>query len=317
MKAKYEKTLKILTETLWEGKVRMPQIYKWEKNFSDEKFGAELQQDHAIFLLTKFMYFGNREIRELLKSLYRDLFRYSIIEKIRKANHDTIDSGVINPLFEAELKQTRFLGIGNPSESGSHLLYYFRQENNVDKNLFINTHEIFNRYGSESPASLAKPEINRYVLLDDFTGSGNQAIEYSKSILEDLSRLNPEAETSYLVLFGSTSALKNVRDNTKFKQVLAVMEFDDSFKCFDENSRFFQTCGPEINKDTAKEIVQYYGEKLLQGHALEGNPLGFSDGQFLFGFFHNTPDSTLPIFWYDNPESNWAPIFRRYQKVYS
>ena len=37
------------------------------------------------------MYFGSREIRELLGALYRDLVKYPIVASIRKANRNTRD----------------------------------------------------------------------------------------------------------------------------------------------------------------------------------------------------------------------------------
>ena len=66
-------------------------------------------------------------MRELMKALYRDLYRYPVIAKIRRSNNDTTDCIVIDRLFEEELNHTHFIGVGNPSESGCHLLYYFRQ----------------------------------------------------------------------------------------------------------------------------------------------------------------------------------------------
>jgi len=45
--------------------------------------------------------------------------------------------------------------------------------------------------------------------------------------------------------------------------------------------------------------------------------LGWGDCQLLLGFYHNTPDNTLPVIWYDEDEINWYPIFRRYNKKYN
>ena len=89
------------------------------------------------------MDFGNRQMRELIRVLYRDLFRYPIIEAVRRRNRDTTDSALIQRQFERRLHKTRFLGVGNPSESGCHLLYYYRQMNSLPTNLFIHGHQIF------------------------------------------------------------------------------------------------------------------------------------------------------------------------------
>src|SRR5258708_40104948 len=123
------------------------------------------------------MYFGSRQMRALLKSLYRDKFKYPIVERIRRANADTLDAGLIQAQFKEALDRTRFLGVGNPSESGVHLLYYYRQENQLKKKYFINAHEIFTV--SDAKRVLRYPDVTRYVFIDDFCGSGSQGKRYS------------------------------------------------------------------------------------------------------------------------------------------
>ena len=144
------KKLKILNETIWENKADNVRIQAWLDNFQENTSSNHSEQLHALYLLRQFIYFGSRQIRELLKSLFRDLFKYPIVEQIRKDNGDTTDVDFIYRRFTEELSKTRFLGMGNPSESGAHLLYYFRQENSLPKNSFIHSHQIFNRYGTPS-----------------------------------------------------------------------------------------------------------------------------------------------------------------------
>ena len=265
------------------------------------------------------MYFGNIELRELLKSVYRDLFKYPIVESIRKKNKDFMDINSINNLFNAELKKTKFLGIGNPSESGIHLLYYFRQENSLSKENFINTHEIFNSKLIKDKDEKGKPreylkteikdlDVNRYIFLDDFCGSGTQAIDYSKDIVEKMKKMKPDIEVNYLVLFSTEHGLNAVKNLTRFSNIESVFTLDESFKCFSDNSRYFSKNINGIKKDFTKDFCYSYGRKLFP------YPLGYKDCQLLLGLFHNTPDNTLPIFWSD--VNNWKPIFKRYHKIY-
>jgi len=117
--------IKTLNETIWEGRATDPKITEWLDNFALSSGAGLDERLHALFLLSNFMYFGDREIRGLLKAMYRDLYRYPIVEHVRRTNRDTLDSNVIDPLFTAQLGATRFLGVGNPSESGSHLSIIF------------------------------------------------------------------------------------------------------------------------------------------------------------------------------------------------
>lgn len=250
-------------------------------------------------------------MRELLRALYRDLYRYPVLEGLRRANADTLDCDKLNSLFEQERARTRFLGVGNPSESGTHLLYYFRQENALQRNLFVNTHELFaNTTGG--PPVLSLPDVRRYIFLDDFCGSGTQAVAYS-TIVARLKAADPSLYVAYYALFATSTGLAHARANTQFDEINAVFELDDSFKCFGATSRYFKTTEVEIDQAFAEATCRAYGATLLPDH-----PLGYRDGQLLIGFFHNIPDNTLPIIWRSaTSAAPWLPIFRRYPKLYA
>ena len=143
MKEHLQRKIKVLNERVWESRANWPAVLRWLENFDGQTASLEEERLHALYLLSQMMYFGAPEIRALLKSMYRDAYRYPIIESLRRAHGDTTDESLIASLFSRELLATRFLGIGNPSESGTHLLYHFRQENNLPKDLFINAHQIF------------------------------------------------------------------------------------------------------------------------------------------------------------------------------
>ena len=304
--------VKVFNERIWEGRADRPVVDRWLSNFRRDTNGGDGPSErlHALYLLSQFMYFGAREIRELLRAVYRDLYRYPIIEAIRRNNNDTLDSTFIDWRFKEELRATRFLGVGNPSESGTHLLYYFRQENGLSREQFIHSHEVFERYGSPSQVRLRDPDIRRYVFLDDFCGAGTQAIKYSESVVRDVKTIDQRIEVDYYMLFATRHGRDKAKDSTLFDRVECVLELDDTFKCFGDACRYFLEGNGIINKDFALTLCRQYGERLFQAH-----PLGYDDCQLLIAFHHNTPDNTLPIFWYaDDP--TWEPIFRRYPKVY-
>ena len=122
--------LRTLNDTVWGHRAEWPKIEEWLSNFlADQPGQVHSEQLHALYLLGRFMYFGDLEMRELLRALYRDVYKYPIVASIRRSNGDTRDDNLLAGLFRQELRRTRFLGIGNPSESGTHLLYHFRQEN--------------------------------------------------------------------------------------------------------------------------------------------------------------------------------------------
>lgn len=318
--------IKILNETLWEYKVLEPTINNWLANFTTEN-----EKIHALYLLSKFMYFGAIPMKLLIKYLYKDLFRSNIIKNIRKANGNTLDGELIEGLFLEEVKKTRFLGIGNPSESGPHLLYLFRQENKLPTHMFLNTDGIIRE--EVGGKVFISPEVNRYIFIDDFCGSGSQ-VTNDKNIMESIDEiriLNPNIEVNYLMLFGTESGIHKIRKSLKFDNVEACIEFDDSYKCFGKNSRIFPNRKDfAFNKKFTEEFcfrlgrILFYDIHLKTGHSgqdLEDisdySALGWGNCQLLLGFSHNTPDNTLPIIWYDETGIAWTPIFKRYNKIYS
>lgn len=322
--------IKNLSETIWEGKASEPQLNAWLDNFATSANGSKDECTlHALYLLSQFMYFGNRQMRELMRVLFRDLYRYPIVEQIRKAHNDTTDIALISREFQDALDRTLFLGVGNPSESGYHLLYYFRQENGLPKTRFAHSHEVFQRKRLSKwqmlqallfsrkaryagTLTLRQPNINRYVFIDDFCGSGHQGWAYSKDIVEDIKSFDSAIEVSYFVLFATTKGMDFVRKNTAFDVVHCVYELDDTFRCFSPLSRYFPSHSKKITATFAEQMCRFYGSSLVPD-----DPLGYDDGQLLIGFHHNTPDNTLPIFWYDEPGgTNWMPIFKRYPKNY-
>ncbi|MHB1115542.1 phosphoribosyltransferase-like protein [Sideroxydans sp.] len=329
-----KKRILILNEKVWEGRLTWPSIEEWLENFTGKVTDKDAERLHAVFWLSQFMYFGGREIRVLLKSMYRDLYLYPIIQEVRSRLSPTATESEIELAVRDELKHTRFIGVGNPSESGVHLLYYFRQENGLSKKLFIDSVQIFTRSSDRSASwpkktfkiiadlvrgrtrRLRSPEVRRYVFLDDICGSGDTAIDYSDEILTELMRLNPTAKVSYYSLFATKIGLQKVEQGSLFGENCgAVYELDSSYRCLSDASRYLKILPKDIDRDLAVQLVKHYGMLLNPDYAS-----GYKDSQMLMGFHHNTPDNTVGIIWNDSLNGRaaipWKPVFKRYPKIY-
>lgn len=300
--------VKILSDLMWDRRVIWPHVEKWLENFSQDAPAGPDERSHALYLLSHFTYFNLTLIRALLRALYRDLIQYPEIQRIRKRLRGSTDLKLIEARYLRSLKATRFLGIGNPSESGTHLLYYFRQENELGTDLFVHSHDLFE-------GTVAAPRlltgVRRLVFLDDFCGSGTQAVRYSKRLLPRIRALSDTIRIHYYSLFATTEGLRHVRDNaTLFHDVQTICEIDPSFHALDEDSRYFRDPPAYITRDFARETCARYGTNLYPEH-----PLGFKNGQLLIGFAHNIPNNTLPIIWGEGTSAApWHPLFRRYEK---
>ena len=308
-----ERRLKTLSRDLWEDRCREPDIEEWLSNFDGRHSGdPAMEKLRALHLLSSVSYFGLRELRVLLRSMYRDLFRYPIIQKVRRALGGTTDAMAVQRRFVRELESTRFIGMGNPAESGTHLLYYFRQENDLNPNLFPHQHELLTGHALDPGTTLIEP-LKRLVFVDDLCGSGGQSVRYSETVIADLqaiaARSNRSIEFHYLVLFGTEGGLAKARADSAFDLVDAVTELDATYVTFGPRSRVFRRPPPYLNLAQSKELAENYGGELWSRW-----PLGFGDCQLLLAFHHNIPNNSLPILWWSRPGDGWKAVFPRHTK---
>ena len=301
-----QEKIKVLHDSIWERRADWPRVSAWLDQFQDAQTTPD-DRLQALYLLSNFMYFGTSEIRALLKSLFRDIFRASVISEIRK-NTPALKIDEVDASFEHELKRTRFVSLGNPSESSAFLLYYFRQENKIGRECFISGAEIFT---IDQALQVRDQNVTRYVFIDDLCGSGIQGEDYSKNVVLPLKALKDDVKVYYYALFGTATGIQRLRDLNRFDSVHPVVELDESFRCFSDVSRIYLDAPLPLARDAGMALAHRFGARLQGDH-----PLGFSNGQLLLGFAYNTPDNTLPVIWSDGDETYpWAPVFKRYSKL--
>lgn len=311
------KRILVLNEKVWDNRLCWSTVEQWLKNFNGRS-GLDISTEriHALYLLSQMMYFGGREIRVLLRSLYTDLVLIPMIQHVRTLNAGSRDESLIENCVLQCLSKTRFLGVGNPSESGVHLLYYFRQENSLPKRLFLDAASIFSRttIDGKTKQTLREEAVERYIFLDDLCGSGETAEKYSEDLLPRILTANPNVELYYYSIFATSGGLSRVRQKSCFgKRCGTVFELDESYKCFADNSRYLTVMPKSIDKNSIIKLNSYYGNLVCPGHAN-----GFEDGQLLLAFYHNTPDNTLPIIWRDQDNGAtvpWTSALKRYPKI--
>lgn len=315
-KSEYEADLHRLVDHAWDQEVHWSQIEAWVNNFNGQFLPQDEEQLYALFALTKFIYFGKRLVREMLKSLYRDHFQSPLMQRIRRNFHGTKDAQLLQVLYVQELASTRFVGVGNPAESGAHLLYYFRQVNYLKKDLFVDFASAFLPVVDSKTKSIRyearDPSVTRYVFFDDLVGSGQQVSDYLAGNLAKVRSANPNLELRFMSLFATTAGLRRMNNKALFAgQAMSLFDLDDTYKAFHASSRYFATQPSWFKADDLRSISAGYGYLLQADRAL-----GYRDSQLLLGFSHNTPDNTLPIFWDEGRGRPWAPVFVRYDKNY-
>lgn len=314
--ADIDRSLRTLVEHAWDREVTWSQIQGWAQNFTGQTAAVDVEREHGLIALTRFIYFGKRLVREMLRSLYRDHFESPLIQRVRRNCLNTRDVTILKEQFEQELNSTRFIGVGNPSESGAHLLYYFRQINRLSKDLFVDMGAAFSEVrpgGRIAPLQATDLSACRYVFFDDVVGSAQQSTSYLSAKLRRIRKANPRLDLRFMCLFATSKGLAALNDKDMFDgKATCLFELDDTYKVFNALQRYFPpSLVGAFNNQTFEQMVRHYGQTLFPPHAA-----GYRDGQLMIGFTHNTPDNTLPIYWNEGRRTPWSPIFVRYDKVY-
>lgn len=303
-----KRKIRKLNKAVWEERVPGPTLDDWLECFQSPSRSGVDEKLQMLYLLSNFLYFGTFEIRHLLRVLFAEFCRVPLIQMVRSQNGDTVDIDLIDRLYQTALARTRFLGVGNPSESGVHLLYYFRQENLLPSYLFINHIQL---PGMEGATTDDTRNVDRYIFLDDLCATGDQVSDFSRLVVTKIRSAGSTAKVCYHPIFATSLALDRISSAGSFDEVACVAEFDESFKCFAPDSRFYKNVPSPIEKAQAESTALRYGSILCPAH-----PLGYKNSQLALGFSHNTPDNTLPIFW-EQPNAmirTWKPVFHRYRK---
>lgn len=305
------RTILTLDRRIWRQRMSEPRIAEFETQFDGSFADQRLERILAIELLSRFTYYGDDEVKSLVRSLYRDHYRYPLIEEHREQNADTVDRRLIVDHIEACLNGTRFMPLGESSGSGSLIAYHFRTQNSLPQSLFSSPSEIMDL------ASAELRQIRRLVVLDDICGSGGSALRFASRKLSPIaSRFQAEGFEQpallYLALCGTEGGLQAVREGPYARAEAAVF-FDVTYRVCGPESRYFgerrNRHGDAIDLAEGTTVLRGYGERLFPAH-----PLGFNDGQLLIGFAHNVPNNSLPVMWSTAGDPPWLPPFERHGK---
>lgn len=274
----------LTANVVWRNQLSRKRIDGWLNNFTGKVLDQAHERRLALWLLANFVYYDEQEVRNLCRVLYREVLRKHLLEK----KTPTGQSVLVNT--ESILAGSRFAPLGRPGESGSLILYFFRQENYLPLISF-----------SEGLGSLPD-KVKTVLFVDDVTLTGTQALGY---IGKQMAAIGVGKSALLLTLF-STSDAVNLLESQGVK-VVSCVTLDDRSRCFSTDSSVFHHFPTQM--EPCRLFVEHYGKSLEPD-----NPLGYSEGAYLFGFFYNTPDNTLPIFW--STTGGWQPVVKRYSKQY-
>ncbi len=267
-------------------------IFKWLDNFQNEE-----EIYHALKLADFISYYNLNQIRyswkriiwnRVLNYLMEDIFIFDSIDK----NYDYYRK------YLAE--HAIFVGYGKAGKSGPMMLSIFKQSHNIKGLVYMEFKEFLH-----TDQDLGEFEI--IFLLDDFIGTGNQAIEswkkkFEKKSYQDISNENKHLKFIYLTLMSYKGGKETIERETPLK-VISHINIDEAFQVFSDKSLCYHK---SLEREKGKRIMEEKGKLLYKF------PLGYKNMELAIAFHHNTPNNCLPVIW-KKKEGVWEPLFERFE----
>ena len=185
------------------------------------------------------------------------------------------------------------------AKSGSTYCRLFVSENRISAQSVHTLDSLERRFPTNS-------DIQRLVLIDDFSGTGLTLVNGLRQHLELLRQVNASGVRIIVIaLVGFSQAREQVetfiRESSLEADVYFCDELGTEHKAFSDSSSIFPD---PVERDLARQIAEIKGVALEQRH-----PLGYRDTQGLIVFHQSCPNNTLPVFW--SQSRDWFPLFPR------
>ena len=248
--------------------------------------------------------FGATEDQRLMYCLLFAINMYDedkVRSKMREA-FGIVARDIVTNVFEGERARRNIIVSyldSSEAKSGPNYCRLFASENRI-------FHKQVQTLGSIDIESDSRHMVQRLVLVDDFSGTGNTIIEGLQCNLGTLQEINGRGiKILVVVMVGFAKARGRIEsfidDNELKADVYFCDELGDEDKAFSPTSSTFPT---DIDRIRARDIAAFKGGALEKRH-----PLGFGELEGTIVFYQSCPNNTLPIFWSRNGE--WHPLFPR------
>jgi len=185
-----------------------------------------------------------------------------------------------------DLSNKLFASFGYPGHSGDEMIYKFRLTNQLaDKRWNVNF-----LYLSDIGSYIDRNNLT-FVFINDFVGSGKQAVETWENVQGFVS----EKHAVYLIVMAAyQEGMKRINEKTRLR-VVANRTLGDESKVFSERNPAFSL--------SEKTILSGYCQRA------GGVTQGYGGIQSLIIFHYRAPNNSIPILWCNN--RRWKGLFVR------
>ena len=286
----------MLSQQQWSG-LTQENIDLWLKNFE------ELSAEELVLvykLLTNILYFSENDVIDSLRKgifqclSYNDVLTKQITTGFSTSQHalETIHQSNINQVCIVPL-----LDQGAPFESSNNICRLLVQQGIVPQKSITSIENV--------PELLKKYKIDKFVIVDDCVGTGEQLRTFwnRTCVDDDGEKLSIKSlcekynlTAFYLTLFGYENSIIQLKDEIESLSIICVQILKDQHRVFDDNSYIWENME---ERDQAYKLLL----SLTKNVAIP--ILGFQELDFAFIMHKTIPDWSLPLFWKTNSEWNF------------
>ena len=176
-----------------------------------------------------------------------------------------------------------------PTKSGPSVARLYRRCININENFMIWPWKLKKHYENG---------IRKFIFIDDVAGSGDQFCNFVSTMIKDD---YPLAEFIYIPLLAHSIGLKRIKNKYPKIKIGAI-------EVADESSSFFNRKATK-NITDLKDLYLRVAKKHLSNNLYTKMALGYENLSTTISFSHATPNTTLPLYWYES--DTFSPLVRR------
>jgi len=305
----------------------------WLSQFST----IEERKTAYLFIKNKLIYLSYDEMEHLIEMAYPDCLEkilMSIVAKELSYNEWEINKILTSIEYQMSLRQTMFLGLSD----GAHIGLFRRSNPHLSHEQIFRTHEISEGRAENMLEELATSiksiggEVSDYqfknvVLLDDFSASGKSYLRnehgkyrgkiakfYNMACKEDGSlygMFDKDNLKIYLLLYTATAEAKEYIKKTANSLFTEVPFEVHVINELSKDIKFTK----DINAEFYNMIKVYYDNSIETPSYKKGKHdepyLGFNECALPLVLYHNTPNNTLPLLWFEYNKRDYRGLFPR------
>lgn len=286
----------------WDG-VEKREIENWFKNFSSNTEVAKLILDNVMF-------YNSKQMKAYTRYLVNNLKNEVYMKIMEKNEYHYVEDHDLEFEWENYLETTQFMPAAIPDDTASSaykIIRYWRASLNGTGNNYSSIDNFGNAYSNGK---------KRFVLVDDFSGSGKQIIkvlqhevdiEGKKIQVGKLPEVYSDIEIIIAVYVMHEKAQANINSHFRQVKIMAVDYITEDFNYLNDNSIFYK----DASFDEKRKIISDI-KTIMDRIKNESSELKELDSYVLnipVVFEHGCPNNTLVLLFAHS--DSWQQLFKR------